>query len=345
MSRDLERQSPFHSHFIGFLYRQWLIHRKPIPPGTTLSGQTAIITGSNSGLGFEAARQLFEVGLSNLIMAVRSQSRGDAAAQKLQKEFPDSTITVWILDMTSYDSIRAFAKRCETLTRIDIVLLNAGLRSDYFQLLETTHHELGFQVNYLSTALLAILLLPVLKSKKSPLPGTLPPRLSIVTSDTAYWAPPLKMPGPIIPQFDNPTDFEPLKTYPRSKLMQQYFVSRLADEVSADDVIITTANPGLCKATGFGSDATKSALGHMTFWIFQNLNGRAVEVGTSAVVDAVAAKGKESHGSYVSDWTIRPYPVLFYTKEGQQLRERLWEETMEELNFAGASKIVAEMKH
>ncbi|KAI0835018.1 NAD(P)-binding protein [Hypoxylon sp. FL0890] len=344
MSRHLESQSPFQSHFVGFLYRQWLLHRKPIPSGTTVSGQTAIITGSNSGLGFEAARQLLQLGLSNLIVAVRSQSRGDAAAQKLRREFPDSTISVWLLDMTSYDSVRAFATRCETLPRIDIVLLNAGLRSDYFQLVESTHHELAFQVNYLSTILLAVLLLPILKSKKSPLPGAQPPRLSIVTSDTAYWAPPLKTPGPILPQLDDPTDFEPMKSYSRSKLMQQYFVSKLAEQVSADDVLVNTSNPGLCKATGFGSDATQGFIGRIIFWVFQNLNGRAVEVGTSAVIDAILVKDKDSHGSYVSDWTIQPYPVVFYTKEGQEMRERIWEETMEELNFAGASKIVQEMK-
>lgn len=344
MSQYLERQSPFESHFIGFLYRQWLIHRKPIPAGTTLSGQTAIVTGSNSGLGFEAARQLLQIGLSNLIVAVRSQSRGDAAAQKLRREFPDSTISVWLLDMTSYESIQAFVKRCETLPRIDIVLLNAGMRSDYFRLVESTQHELGFQVNYLSTALLTVLLLPILKSKKSPLPGSQPPRISIVTSDTAYWAEPFKTPGPIFPQFDEPEGFVPMKSYPRSKLLQQYFVSRLAEEVSADDVIISTSNPGLCKPTGFGRDATLGFIGGIIFRIFQNVNGRAVEVGTSAIVDAVVTKGKESHGSYVSDWTIQPYPVSFYTKAGQELRERIWEETMEEFNFVGASKIIQEMK-
>ncbi|KAI1134230.1 NAD(P)-binding protein [Hypoxylon sp. FL0543] len=344
MSHHLESQSPFHSHFFGFLYRQWLLHRKPIPTGTTLSGQTAIVTGANSGLGFEAARQLLRVGLSHLIVAVRSQSRGDAATQKLRREFPDSTISVWLLDMASYDSVRAFAARCRTLPRIDIVLLNAGVRSDYFELTESTHHEVAFQVNYLSTTLLAILLLPVLKSKKSSLPDARPPRLSIVTSDTAYWAPPLKTPGPIIAQFDDPTDFVPMTSYSRSKLMQQYFVSMLAEHVSPDDVIISTCNPGLCKATGFGHDATQGFIGSIIFWIFQNLNGRAVEVGTSAVVDAVVMKGKESHGSYVSDWTIQPYPVFFYTKEGQELRKRIWEETMEEFNFAGASQIVQEMK-
>ena len=38
------------------------------------------------------------------------------------------------------------------------------------------------------------------------------------------------------------------------------------------------------------------------------------------------------------------YPPMVYTKDGQEIKERLWEETMEELNFAGASKIVQDMQ-
>ncbi|KAI1102703.1 NAD(P)-binding protein [Jackrogersella minutella] len=344
MSQRLESRAAFETRFIGFIYRQWLMRQKPLPEGTSLTGQTAIVTGSNSGLGFEAARQLLQLNVEHLIMAVRSQTRGDAAAAKLRKEFPDLTVSVWLVDMESYDSITAFVRRCGTLPRIDIVLLNAGLRTDSFQLHKSTRHEQGFQVNYLSTCLLAILLLPVLKSKRSPLPGTQPPHLSIVTSDTAYWAPPFKA-GPILPQFDVPEEFEPMKTYPRSKLLQHIFVSKLAEYVNADDVIINTSNPGLCKGTEFGSNATMSTIGYAIFWVFQTVNARTVEAGTSAILDAVVAKGKESHGSYVSDWTIQPYPLPLYTNEGHKMKERVWEETMEELNFAGASKIIQDMKH
>ncbi|KAI1772155.1 NAD(P)-binding protein [Hypoxylon cercidicola] len=342
MSQLLESRAAFESSFVGFLYRQWLMHRKPYPAGTTLSGQTAIVTGSNSGLGFESARQLLELGLSHLIVSVRSQARGDAAADKLRNEFPNSTISVWLLDMESYDSVTAFAKKCETLARIDLVILNAGLRSDQFQILKTTQHEQSFQVNYLSTSLLAILLLPILKSKK--VPSGLPPRLSIVSSDTAYWAS-LKTTGPILAQFDQPDLFEPFHAYQCSKLVQQFFITRLAEQVSADDVIINASNPGLCKGTGFAKDSTVPLLGRISFWCFQNLNGRTAQNGANAMVDAVVVKGKESHGSYVSDWTIQPFPTILYTKQGQDVGDRIWEETMEELNFAGASKVVQGMKH
>ncbi|KAI0382326.1 NAD(P)-binding protein [Hypomontagnella monticulosa] len=343
MSQYLQSEAPFEGRFIGFLYRQWFKHRKPVPEGTSISGQTAVVTGSNSGLGFEAARQLLQLGLTHLIMAVRSQARGDAAANKLRNEFPGAKVWVWLLDMESYDSIKAFTERCETLPRLDIVILNAGLRSDKFQLLANTHHEQSFQVNYLSTALLTILLLPVLKAKR-PSSGTLPPRLSLVTSDTSYWAAPFRQAGPILPQMDEREGFDPMKSYPRSKLLQLFFTAKLAEMVDPDDVIVNASNPGFCAGTSFGSDATIPFPASLFFWLFRNINGRTVETGASALVDAAVTKGKESHGSYVSEWAIRPFPGTMYTKEGDDMKLRIWEETMEELNSAGASKIVSDMK-
>ncbi|KAI0168922.1 NAD(P)-binding protein [Hypoxylon sp. FL1284] len=339
MSKLLESRAAFETGFFGFFYRQWLMHPKPYPVGTTLSGQTAVVTGSNGGLGFEAARQLLELGLSRLVMGVRSQARGDAAAAKLRKEFPGSVVEVWLLDMESYDSVSAFASRCETLPRIDVAILNAGLRSEQFHLLKAAQHEQSFQVNYYSTVLLTILLLPILKSKKQP--GASPPRLSVVTSDTVYFAS-IRTTSPVLAQFDEPGLFDPMRNYQCSKLVQLFFISKLAEHVSADDVIVNAANPGLCKATGFASDSKGLVVLFMK--TLQAVMGRLPGVGASALVDAVVAKGEESHGSYVSDWTIQPYPPIMYTKEGEDVAEKIWEETLEELNFAGASRIVQGMK-
>ena len=104
-----------------------------IPKSLDLSGQTALITGANTGLGFDSAHQLLQLGLSHIIVAVRCQARGDAAAKQLLAEFPSATVEVSTVDMTSYNSIMAFAKRCETLERLDIVILNAGLSSPVYE--------------------------------------------------------------------------------------------------------------------------------------------------------------------------------------------------------------------
>ena len=96
-------------------------------PDTDLTGQTAIITGSNTGLGYEAAVQLLGLKLSHLILAVRSVEKGAVAAKTLGHFNPKAKIEVWQLDMTSYPSIQDFAQRAEKeLSTLNMVLLNAG---------------------------------------------------------------------------------------------------------------------------------------------------------------------------------------------------------------------------
>lgn len=338
MSSRLEADAAFEATIPGLLYRQFTQPKLP-PAGVRLDGQVAIITGSNVGLGLSASRQLLQLKLSHLVMAVRSKAKGDAAAKQLRDEFPDARINVWILDMESYGSIQDFVKQCATLPRIDFAILNAGLMKTTYTVVPDTGHEMTMQVNYLSTALLSILLLPVLKSKKTA--ASKPPVLSIVGSDTMYRRT-VETNGAILPQFDQSTGYEFFAWYGKSKLLLAFFVARLAQFVDPQDVLINISNPGATKGTAFGRDTSP---------IFQRLAGvlqfffaRTVESGASTYVDAVLSKGEESHGSFVSDWAIKPYAAIWYTDAGRTLDKRLWEETMEELNFVGASKILEGLK-
>lgn len=166
MSLELEKQARYEATRLGGLRRQFTKY-KPLSSNVQLDDAVAIVTGSNVGLGLEASRELLQLGLSNLIMGVRSEEKGNRAADALRRDFPRATISVWIIDIESYNSIREFAERCATLRRIDIVILNAAIAPNpSFTPVTGTGHELSMQVNYLSTALLDILLLPILKAKK-----------------------------------------------------------------------------------------------------------------------------------------------------------------------------------
>lgn len=336
MSMHLEKDARWESSFLGFLYRQFFYRPKPIK--ADLSGQTAIITGANIGLGFEAARQLLGLGLSRLILAVRSQAKGDAAAATLRKEHPSAKIEVWLLDMSSYASIHAFVKRCvgDELQRLDIAILNAGMQHRKFTKNEQTGYEITFQVNYMSTALLSILLLPVLLQKRAP--GK-PARLSVVGSDTQYWASLDPAGGPILPRLAAPGKFDGMTQYSTTKFLLVGFIAKLAENVNPDEVIVNTVNPGLTASTDIGKDMEVS----LPFRLFVQVIGRSLEWGANTYVDGAVVKGRESHGSFVSDWTIQPFPAIYYTAEGSAMRDRLWEETMEELNFAGVSSIMSKL--
>ncbi|RDA93314.1 hypothetical protein CP533_2037 [Ophiocordyceps camponoti-saundersi (nom. inval.)] len=339
MSAQLQSQAAFEASALGFLYRQFT-RQKPLPADTDLTDNVAVVTGSNVGLGLQAARQLLELGLSHLILAVRSKAKGDEAALHLRRDFPASIITVWTVDLESYDSVRAFVNLCATLPRLDLAILNAGLMKPSFSTLPETENEITLQVNYLSTALLAILLLPVLKSSRVG-SSRRPSVLTIVGSDLAYRAE-IETHGPVLPQFNRPERYDRFRWYSASKLLLTLFIAKLADFVDPDLVLVNMVNPGMTSGTNFFREFPFVLLKLVNF--AQWLLARPVRVASSTYVDAAVARGKESHGSFISDWGIKPFPAIFYTAEGQELRDRLWEETMEELNFASAAKIVNSLK-
>jgi len=277
------------------------MHPPPIAAEVKLEGQTAIITGSNTGLGFEAARQLLQLDLSWLILAVRSQAKGSVAAEALCKEFPLAQIEVWILDLEDPDSVSAFAIKCQTLGRIDMVILNAGVQNKNCIVSVKTGQEQTFQVNYLSTVMLAVLLLPILKAKRG-LTGK-PARLTLVTSTTAYFAG-FDYRKPILPQFNEKYDVT--KWYAREKLLQMVFVRRLAALVSCDEVIMNTVCPGLVGNTEIWRTLNTSAMLRHMFSVYFTLFGRSLADGASTYVHAVVVADRESHGGFLSEWGVRP---------------------------------------
>lgn len=270
-----------------------------------LSGKVAIITGGGSGLGFHAGRLFLSHQLSHLIIGVRSLKNGEEAAGILRREYPGAQVSVWELEMGSYDSVTAFARRAEgELPRLDIAILNAGMFTPEFRLNPNTGHDQSIQINYLSTMLLVTLLLPVLKAKSAP--GT-PGRLTFVGSGSAYQAKfANRTKVPILASFDDLKvhPFSWAERYATSKLLGHPFLVKLVDYVDADDVIVNTVDPGFCKGTGLHRET--SGITSALFSLGKSLSGRTLECGASTYMDAAVVKGKESHGSFIMDWVTKP---------------------------------------
>jgi NAD(P)-dependent dehydrogenase (short-subunit alcohol dehydrogenase family) len=123
------------------------------------SGRVAVVTGANTGLGFETARVLAERGAS-VVLAVRNTDKGKQAAARMTGD-----VTVQPLDLTSLESIRAAAADLRAAhQRIDLLINNAGVM---YTPKQTTHDgfEMQFGTNHLGhfalTGLLLDRLLPV----------------------------------------------------------------------------------------------------------------------------------------------------------------------------------------
>lgn len=174
--------------FPALIYQQLFVTPK-LDPSLTFTGQTVIVTGSNIGLGFSAAQQIAQRGASKVILAVRTVSKGEAAAQKIRESLPKSSSTsteveVWPLDLCSYQSVKDFAARANKLDRLDVLLENAGVAKLKFELEEG--EESTITTNVISTTLLALLVLPKLRETAEKFGVT--PRLTIVSSEVAFQA-------------------------------------------------------------------------------------------------------------------------------------------------------------
>jgi len=120
------------------------------------AGRTFLVTGANSGLGWETARRLAGRG-AHVVMTARDQAKGDAAVERIRAEHPAADVELRPLDLADLDAVRAFAG---TVTGpVDVLVNNAGIMMPP-RTLTAQGFELQFGTNHLGHFALTGLLLP-----------------------------------------------------------------------------------------------------------------------------------------------------------------------------------------
>lgn len=313
---------------MGFFYSQLFV-RLPYPTGS-YTEKTIIVTGSNVGLGKEAARHFVRMGASKLILAVRSLDKGAAAKLDIETTTCCSkdVIEVWKLDMASYDSVQNFSARVEAeLHRVDIFIANAGIAPAKYAIAED--NEASITVNVISTFLLTALVLPKLKATAAKFRTR--PTLTITSSDVHSHTtfPQSSAPeGEILAAVNDKQIAEKHwdEQYPISKLLEVFAVRSIAElssESSKYPVTINTVNPGLCHSE-LGRDFG------IGFWLIKLVLARSTEVGSRTLVHA-ASQGSETHGQYMSDCKIAAPAAFVTSKEGKRAQDRVWDELVRKL--------------
>ncbi|KAG9496324.1 hypothetical protein J7337_012910 [Fusarium musae] len=321
----------------SFIWRQLFVTPPPVSSDeVNLEGRAALVTGATGGIGLEITRQLLGLGC-RVIMGVRDERKGEAVRKDLIQEgnLNDEMVQVWKLDLSSYQSIIAFAANAKNLDDLNIAILNAGIYK-VSEAFSPTGYEEGMQINYLSNILLLISLLPIIK-KNAPAGET--GRICLVSSDTAAWAKfEERTSTPLLPAFKRPMKtWDMAERYGTTKLLGQLFLTALSKRVSS--VTLCCANPGLC---GGGSDLAREAKGILRFAhkIQCLVLSRTCAVGVRTIVHSVTTLHRQAHGHYIEGDKIQPMAPTVYQAEGKEVAERLYEETLEELSFAGVRQII-----
>tara|TARA_R110002167_G_scaffold71696_8_gene202198 strand:+ start:31281 stop:32192 length:912 start_codon:yes stop_codon:yes gene_type:complete len=129
-----------------------------------LKGKTAIVTGGNTGIGYETVKALYEKG-ANVILAARDKKKANEAVRNIRKSTKGAgNLQIGLLDLSNLSQIKTFAEDFKkTHTQLDILINNAGVMIP--PALKTDDgFELQFGVNFLGHFALTAHLMPPLKN-------------------------------------------------------------------------------------------------------------------------------------------------------------------------------------
>ncbi len=285
-----------------------------------LSGKTVVVTGGNSGLGFESAKALAHGG-ADVILACRSSERGESARGEILAHVAQAKVHAMTLDLQDLASVASFAtKFSEDFARLDILMNNAGIMNTPYGLTKDGFEsQLG--TNHLGHFALTGQLLDLLKS-------TAGSRV-VTVSSSAHRAGSMKFDNLL---FQNGTGYTPLKAYGRSKLANLLFTYELQRQFARHDIgsISTAAHPGASQ-TNLGRHIEHT----LPFKVFNPLLRRVVQGSERGALSQLrAAVGLEVCGGHYygpdGRFGMSGYPVLVRSSRASYRlddAEKLWRES------------------
>jgi len=210
-----------------------------------LSGRTAVVTGSNGGLGQENARALAAAG-ATVVVASRQSEKTDRAVEELKAAVPDGNFEVVPLDLASLDSVRQAASRIASEhPTLDILINNAGVMACPFAL-TVDGFETQFGTNHLGHFLLGVLLAPALERAGGRLVSLSSRGHSFADVSLDDW------------NFER-TPYDPFVAYGRSKTANALFAVGFQRRFGDRGVVAVSVHPGGIR-TGLGRHMTAETL-------------------------------------------------------------------------------------
>lgn len=285
-----------------------------IPPQ---NGKTILITGANSGLGFEATKVLSKKE-AHIIMTARNLQKGNEALEAIKKENPSAKLHLMQLDLADFNSIREFSDEFHSkYSKLDVLINNAGVMNPPKREVTKQNFEVQFGTNHLGHFLLTGLLLDILKNT----PNSRVSVQSSIVHKTESMKPDI--------HFDD-LNFEKSynrdQAYAQSKLANLLFAYELDRRLKTNNIntIVTAAHPGYTKTN------LQANSGFLMSVILNNILAQNVKIGTLPILRA-ATEENVMGGEYFGPtkmMELKGYPELVKSSDksyNKDLAKKLWE--------------------
>ncbi|MDX9721149.1 MAG: SDR family oxidoreductase [Myxococcota bacterium] len=207
---------------------------------TDLSHKVALVTGANTGIGYETALGLAQLG-ARVLLHGRSKEKLDDALSRIRQASPQAKVEGLVADLSDMSQVLQLAKQVSEKTeKIDILVNNAGIILDK-RIPTPDGFESTFAINHLAPFLLTQKLLPLLEAAA-------PARVVTVSSD---WHRATR--GLDFDNLQHESGYEGKLVYQRSKLANIYFARILANKLKDKKINSNSLHPGVVRSR-FGQD-------------------------------------------------------------------------------------------
>jgi NAD(P)-dependent dehydrogenase (short-subunit alcohol dehydrogenase family) len=296
-----------------FMNKEWTIDNIP-----DLNGKVIIVTGANSGLGYQAAKQFIRNG-AQTILACRSVNNAQSALGQIQEEIPKAQAEIMLLDLASLASVYRFADEFKAKNdRLDVLVNNAGIMWVPYGKTEDGF-ESHFGTNHLGHFALTGLLINLLQKT----PGS----RVVTVSSKAHRSGVMDFENLM---FENGEGYSPHKAYGSSKLANLLFTYELQRRFEANNVatIAVAAHPGGSNTDlyRYGNNLSWYRFLHPLFRLIVQSAAMGALPTIRAAVDPIV-RGGEYYGPG-GFRQIRGYPVLAQStaaSHNQADARRLWQ--------------------
>jgi len=269
-----------------------------------LTGKVAIVTGANSGMGFETSLFLAKAG-AEVHLLCRNEIFGKDAVGKIEKLSGNNKLFLHIVDISSNKSINAFAREFKN-DKLDILVNNAGVLPSE-KILTDDNLELTWATNIRGPFLLTHKLMENLQKSESPRSvfvssgGMYPQKIDL---DDLLW---------------EKKKFDGVKAYANTKRAMVIINEMLADKFAHTPIRFHAMHPGWADTPAVKTSIPK-------FYNIMKKILRTAKEGADTIIWLAASETPQRYsGKFWFDRQIRKTHIIWGTRESQVDRDKLWE--------------------